>query len=107
MNRVPTRLSACLLLLAAPLATPAFAQDPAAATLYKKKCAVCHESGADGVPERKTLEQKAPADIVKALTTGPMKAVGSVLTADQKKSIADYLSVKGESASKKSDKSNN
>jgi mono/diheme cytochrome c family protein len=95
--------TACVILLAASIAGPAFAQTPGADT-YKAKCAMCH--GADGLAtstmakNMKILSFKDPA-MVKAPNAqliastksgkGTMKGFSGKLTDDQIKDVISYI----------------
>jgi mono/diheme cytochrome c family protein len=95
--------TACVILLAAFIAGPAFAQPPGADT-YKAKCAMCH--GADGLAtstmakNMKILSFKDPA-MVKAPNAqliastkngkGTMKGFSGKLTDDQIKDVISYI----------------
>jgi mono/diheme cytochrome c family protein len=95
--------SACIVLLAASIAGPAFAQAPGADT-YKAKCAMCH--GADGLaasPMAKSLKVlsfkdaamvKAPDAQFIASTKngkGKMPAYTGKLTDAQIKDVISYI----------------
>ena len=95
--------TACVILLAASIAGPAFAQTLGADT-YKAKCAMCH--GADGLAtstmakNMKILSFKDPA-MVKAPNAqliastkngkGTMKGFSGKLTDDQIKDVISYI----------------
>lgn len=74
----------------APAATAA--GDPAAGEgIFKSRCAVCHESGAGGAPDKATLAMKMPSEIFDILKTGPMMAMASGLSDDDMHNVAAYL----------------
>lgn len=77
------------------LAAPAFGQAPAApsrgAAIYAERCKDCHEAGDERALTREQLAAKTPAEIVAALTTGPMAAAAEGLTADDKQAVAAWL----------------
>ncbi len=61
--------------------------------LYVKHCSGCHDSGTvERAPGRDALRAFAPESILGALSGGKMTAQGSVLTDDQKRTMAVYLS---------------
>ena len=59
--------------------------------IFKARCKECHEPAVDRAPTRDELAAKPPADIVAALTTGPMAPVAEGLTAEEKQAVAAYL----------------
>lgn len=86
-------------LLAAALATPATSQTPPAPggrgeALYGERCKECHESGDERAPTREQLAAKTAAEIVAAITTGPMTPMAEGLTPEDKQAVAAYLSKK-------------
>ena len=58
---------------------------------YDYRCKSCHEPGQPGVPDRTVLRQMKSAAIVRSLETGKMKAMGTTLTADEKKALAAFI----------------
>jgi polyvinyl alcohol dehydrogenase (cytochrome) len=82
-------------LLAAALATSAIGQTPAAAApgeaIYAARCKECHESGDERAPTRAQLAAKPAADILAALTTGPMAPMAEGLTPAEKQAVAVWL----------------
>ena len=68
------------------------AGDPAAGeTIFKGRCAGCHETGAGGAPDKATLNAMKPGDIFGVLKTGPMMAMASGLSDDEMHNLAAYL----------------
>lgn len=65
---------------------------PAGAQVYRQHCAACHDTGAARAPARVILAYMTPDAIVAALTTGPMQAQGTALSAEQKVEVAQHLS---------------
>ena len=53
--------SSCLLLFC-----PSFLSAQDGASLYKSTCAVCHDSGAERVPNRETLKAMTPEQVLAA-----------------------------------------
>lgn len=87
--------------LAALAATPATGQSPSAAATggggeatYIARCRDCHESGDERAPTRDQLAAKPAADIVTALTTGPMAPMAEGLTPEDKQALAAWLTAK-------------
>ena len=62
--------------------------------IFEERCKACHEPAVDRAPTREELAAKPPADIVAALTTGPMAPVAEGLTPQDKQAIAAYLTAK-------------
>jgi mono/diheme cytochrome c family protein len=100
MNRIRT---AAMILLAASIAAPAFAQSAGAAT-YKAKCAMCHgPDGTAATPVAKAMKivsfkdptmVKAPdSQFIAAVKDGKgkMKGFGSSLTDAQIKEVVSYI----------------
>ena len=72
--------------------TPAAPQPLGDAQLnYEFHCKSCHEPGQPGVPDVSLLRQRSPDEIVRALESGKMKAMGATLTADEKRAIAEFI----------------
>ncbi len=76
----------------------AFAASPDGATIYKDKCAMCHDNAKDRIPTREALSKRSPEDVVRALTSGAMKQQGSALSAEEKRLVAGYVTGKALSA---------
>jgi len=82
-------------ILAAILATAAFAADPDGAALYQEHCAMCHDHSAETrAPAPSALKMMSPENVVKALESGLMKDQGAPLAAAQKKTVAEFLTGK-------------
>lgn len=79
----------------AALASPALGQAPApparGEAIYAERCKECHESGDERAPQRAALAAKPAAEIVAALTTGPMVPMAEGLTPDDKQAVAAFL----------------
>ncbi len=65
-----------------------------AEALYKANCAACHDEGLNGAPKREALETRTPAAILASLETGLMREQGKLLSAEERKLVADYLGAK-------------
>ncbi|GGC06309.1 cytochrome CBB3 [Novosphingobium endophyticum] len=65
---------------------------PEGARIYRENCAACHDSGAGRAPIRTVIGYMTPDAILAALTSGAMKAQGSVLSEDDKVQVAQHLS---------------
>lgn len=76
-------------LLLQPPAPPARLSD--AQINYDYRCKSCHEPAQPGAPDRSILAKMKPQAIVKSLESGHMKAMGSTLTAEEKRQIAAFI----------------
>jgi polyvinyl alcohol dehydrogenase (cytochrome) len=84
------------LALAGVSATAAHAQDAAAGQqVYEGRCKACHDGGNPRAPARADLAQRAPADIVAALTSGIMRPMAQGLSDTDKQAVALYLTSAG------------
>jgi polyvinyl alcohol dehydrogenase (cytochrome) len=61
-------------------------------SLFEQNCAVCHNNTATRAPSRGSLGAMSPAFIIEALTNGIMKSQGLALSAEQRASLAEFLS---------------
>jgi polyvinyl alcohol dehydrogenase (cytochrome) len=70
-------------------------QEPDGATIYKQQCALCHDRSVQTrAPAPAALKLMLPEDILRSLETGKMKDQGTLLTAPQKRTIAEFLAGK-------------
>ena len=85
-----------VLLLAVGVAGPASAQAAGgeAAGVFDARCKACHDPAKDRAPSRESLAQRAPDNIVAALTTGVMKPFSEGLSPEQVRSLAVYITGK-------------
>jgi polyvinyl alcohol dehydrogenase (cytochrome) len=60
--------------------------------VFASRCKSCHEPAIDRAPSRAVLRTLPPASIIEALTSGVMQPMATGLSADEKQSIAAYLS---------------
>ena len=60
-------------------------------TVFRENCAGCHGGGAVGAPDMSKLGFLAPQSVLRALTTGRMKAQGAALSQAQKVAVAEFL----------------
>ena len=69
------------------------AQPPPARgqAIFNERCKECHDPAVDRAPSREELAAKKPADIITALTTGPMAPIAEGLTPEDKQAVAAYL----------------
>jgi len=61
------------------------------AIIFKENCAVCHDRGVGHAPPTLTLRNMLPAQILKALSSGPMRIQAQGLTDGEKFLVAEYL----------------
>ena len=52
--------------------------------IFNERCKECHDPAVDRAPSRQELAAKTPADIVTALTTGPMAPIAEGLMPEDK-----------------------
>jgi polyvinyl alcohol dehydrogenase (cytochrome) len=73
----------------------AFAAEPDGATLYRQRCAMCHDaSGSSRAPAPSAMRQMSPENIVLALESGIMKDQGAPMSAGERKTVAEFLTGK-------------
>ena len=73
------------------------AQD--GATVYKERCAVCHDRSAETrAPGPAALKMMAAGNIVRSLESGLMKEQGARLSAAERLSVAEFLGSKASAA---------
>lgn len=71
------------------------AQQPDGGAIYKEQCAVCHENSAKTRAQSPAaLRLMSPENILRALESGRMKDQGSLLSAEEKRAVAQYLAGK-------------
>ena len=70
-------------------ATTAPARPPA--EVYKAHCASCHEGGVPRAPHAVKFQMLGPVAILNALEHGVMRTQGAALTADERRSLAEFL----------------
>ena len=66
--------------------------------LYRDACAACHDTGANRGPHVGTLAFVAPEAVLRAVTSGPMKAQAAALSPDQRRVVAPPLRCNGTAA---------
>lgn len=74
----------------------AWAQQPSdGATIYREQCAICHDNAAKTRAQPlAALRMMSPENIVMALESGRMKDQGTLLSAAEKRAVAEYLAGK-------------
>ncbi|HLW52272.1 MAG TPA: PQQ-binding-like beta-propeller repeat protein [Candidatus Angelobacter sp.] len=71
------------------------AQTNEGAAIYKRQCSLCHDNSAmTRAPAPAALKMMAPEAVLRALETGRMKDQGALLTAAQKRTIAEFVTGK-------------
>jgi polyvinyl alcohol dehydrogenase (cytochrome) len=80
-----------LLTMSATAAQAQGASNQEAETIYKARCASCHDTGTGRAPNREALRRLTPQAIGVALTTGSMREQGQELTLDQVQMLARTL----------------
>src|SRR6185503_11341097 len=79
-------------LVALALPAPASAQAILALGTFEQRCGTCHTKPADGrTPDRETLRQRTPEQVLDALTNGSMKANAEGLSDAQKRMLAEFI----------------
>ena len=86
MRFIPFQLAFCVL-----LASAAQAQQPDGATVYREKCATCHETGVPRAANRASLSLMTADNIRLALTSGKMVTQAASLSAEQRESVVRFL----------------
>jgi len=79
---------ALLLLSAGPLS----AED--GATLYKRICATCHDTGFERAPSREVLRAMSPERVLAALESGVMISMTAARTAGERRAVAEFATGK-------------
>ena len=83
-------LAACL--LASAWSTPAAAQAPDGAGIFKRECATCHTGAPDTrAPAPEVLGRRSPEAILSALTAGSMRPQGGRLNGAERRAVAEFI----------------
>jgi polyvinyl alcohol dehydrogenase (cytochrome) len=70
-------------------------EEPEGAGIYRQQCAICHDNSAKTrAPAPAAMRLMSPENILLALESGRMKDQGSLLTSQQKRVMAEFLSGK-------------
>ncbi|HZZ68821.1 MAG TPA: PQQ-binding-like beta-propeller repeat protein [Phenylobacterium sp.] len=92
MSSIRSWLFGAALAAASAVSVSAHAQGaPDGANVYETRCKACHDGGNPRAPSRADLAQRAPADIVTALTSGIMQPMAQGLSDADKQAVAAYL----------------
>ena len=59
--------------------------------VYAEHCAACHDGNTVRAPQRYVLENVSPETILTAMIDGPMRAVASELSMEQKTAVAEFI----------------
>ena len=70
----------------------AFGDD--GSVVYQKRCAGCHENGVGRAPRPDALKQLSPESVQTALTTGIMMLQGIVMTNEEIRAVAEFVTGK-------------
>src|SRR5215471_1031859 len=71
------------------------AQQSQGAVIYRTQCAICHENSArTRAPGLAPMRLMSPENILLSLESGRMKDQGSLLSPEQRRSVAEYLAGK-------------
>jgi mono/diheme cytochrome c family protein len=62
--------------------------------IFNTRCKDCHDPAVERAPNRDQLAAKSPAEILTALTTGPMQPMAQGLSQDDKQAVAAFLTAK-------------
>jgi polyvinyl alcohol dehydrogenase (cytochrome) len=65
--------------------------SPSGNATYDRVCAGCHEQGVNNAPPRSALAAMTPRTVVTTLERGRMLPFGSLLTATERASVAEFL----------------
>lgn len=68
------------------------AQD--GATLYRRTCSSCHDTGAERVPSHEILKAMPPERVLAAMESGPMVVMASRLSVAERRAVAEFVSGK-------------
>jgi polyvinyl alcohol dehydrogenase (cytochrome) len=69
----------------------ASAEHPDGESIFKLRCARCHDSGAGAAPPRIVLASMSSAAVYLALSTGQMKTQGGPMSDEDRLQVAEYI----------------
>src|SRR2546426_5305052 len=73
---------------------PALSAAPVSGeSVYRQRCASCHDSGNSRVPPRDELKKFSISRILRTLDFGLMNNIGTRLTQEEREAVAAYLGV--------------
>jgi polyvinyl alcohol dehydrogenase (cytochrome) len=96
MDRVHDRSILRNWALVAALAALPSAAAVSGEAVYQRRCAGCHDSGAERTPPRDALKQLSVARILRTLDFGVMINVAYVLNREEREAVANFLGVQRE-----------
>jgi polyvinyl alcohol dehydrogenase (cytochrome) len=96
MDRVPARLMLRNGILFVMIAALPCAAAVSGEAVYQRRCAGCHDSGAERTPPRDALKQLSVARILRTLDFGVMINIAYVLNREEREAVANYLGVQRE-----------
>jgi len=70
------------------------AQLPPGEVLYNVRCKGCHAYGQPGIPQAEALKAMSAEAVIRSLERGNMKVMGSSLTAEEKRQVAEFVTAK-------------
>ena len=84
-----------LLIVALPIATACLRAEAAVSgeEVYRRRCAMCHDSTSERTPSRDALKQLSAQRILRTLDFGVMINVAYVMSRDEREAVANYLGV--------------
>ena len=83
-------------MLAVALASSASAQSVSGDSVYRRRCAACHEKPADGrTPSVDTLKAMTATRILRTLDFGAMMTIAYQLRRDEREAVASFLGKPG------------
>lgn len=68
------------------------AQDGAA--LYRSTCAACHDAGVERAPSSEALKAMSPEQVLAVMENGAMSTMASMLSAAQRRAVAEFVTGK-------------
>jgi polyvinyl alcohol dehydrogenase (cytochrome) len=77
------------------VALPAAAQPPVGESLYKTRCAACHDNADGRTPSRQTLQNMTPSRILRTLDFGAMMTIAYTLNREEREAVARFLGKPG------------
>jgi polyvinyl alcohol dehydrogenase (cytochrome) len=76
-------------------AAPDPANDASGETIYKQRCAGCHEQNNPRIPARETLQKLPASRILRTLNYGAMMSVAYTMSLSQREAVAAWLGTSG------------
>jgi len=65
-------------------------------TVYRQRCAACHDSGNPRVPPRDELKKLSVTRILRAMDFGLMNNIATKLRQEEREAVAAYLGIAGD-----------